>query len=344
MIFVGDIALPKREIVENSNFPEYFKNKKWFGNLEGALINDDNYNLKVVYNDINSVKALVKKFQFKGFALANNHIFDVGTIEDTKLCLQKLNIPFCGIGNNINEANQEIVIEEANQKIVIINFGWEVIQCEVTNGNSKGVNPLRKEHVIKTVKDLIKKYPTSKIIPFMHWSYELEAEPQPFERELAKNLIDLGVSAIIGCHPHRIGGIEIYKNKPIVYSLGNWMFQQNFFYGKTVKFPDFCSIQLAFEWDLEENTLRFHFFKFDREKNSVVFEKTEDINGELVKSYTPFENLNNQEYITWYKTHRFHRKKGLPIYYWNDSTVKILVKNNVNKLRDFLIRFLVKLK
>lgn len=57
----------------------------------------------------------------------------------------------------------------------------------------------------------------------MHWSYELEAEPQPFERELAQKLIDMGVFCVMGCHPHRVGGIEFHKGSPIVYSLGNWL-------------------------------------------------------------------------------------------------------------------------
>src|SRR5690606_14631912 len=134
-------------------------------------------------------------------------------------------------------------------KVIIVNFGWEVIQCEITTGNKIGVNPLKKNHVLNTIKCLIDKYPDAKIIPFMHWSYELEAQPQPFERELARKMIDLGVYAVIGCHSHCIGEIETYKNKPIIYSLGNWMFKQNHYFRKKLKFPDFCNFQLAFEID-----------------------------------------------------------------------------------------------
>src|SRR5690606_1459247 len=126
---------------------------------------------------------------------------------------------------------------EDGQSIVVLNFGWEVIQCEVTLGDYTGVNPLRKEHVIQSVTDAVKAHPKAKIVAFMHWSYELEAEPQPFERELARHIIDLGVAAVIGCHPHRIGGIEIYKDKPIVYSLGNWLFKQHYYREGKSKFP-----------------------------------------------------------------------------------------------------------
>ena len=41
------------------------------------------------------------------------------------------------------------------------------------------------------------------------------------------NLVDRGVDAIIGHHPHVTQGVEIYKGKPIFYSLGNFIFDQN---------------------------------------------------------------------------------------------------------------------
>ena len=49
----------------------------------------------------------------------------------------------------------------------------------------------------------------------------------PEQREFAYNLIDNGVDVILGHHPHQFQGIEIYKGKPIFYSLGNFIFDQN---------------------------------------------------------------------------------------------------------------------
>lgn len=50
----------------------------------------------------------------------------------------------------------------------------------------------------------------------------MELYPQPFDRELSKVLIDLGVYAVLGCHAHRVQQIEFYKGRPIVYGLGNF--------------------------------------------------------------------------------------------------------------------------
>lgn len=241
MIFAGDIALPHKNAINYSSIPKGLLEENWYANLEGAIVVEDDNKIRGVYNNKEAIDQLFIDFNFRGVALSNNHIFDTGSYSDTLDFLNSHQVKYGGIGVNLNDANKEVIIEENGQQIVIINFGWEVIQCEITTGNYPGVNPLRKEHVLKTTKLLINKYPDAKIIPFMHWSYELENTPQPFERELAHHLIDMGVAGIIGCHPHRIGGFERYKNKPIVYSLGNFLFKQNHYYNNKLKFPEFCN-------------------------------------------------------------------------------------------------------
>ncbi|ASN06199.1 CapA family protein [Virgibacillus necropolis] len=52
-------------------------------------------------------------------------------------------------------------------------------------------------------------------------------EPADFFEEAAKSCIDSGASCVLGHGPHVIRGIEIYKNKPIFYSLGNFIFQND---------------------------------------------------------------------------------------------------------------------
>lgn len=339
MIFVGDIALPHKGAIKYSEFPKEFYSKNWFGNLEGAIVNHDDNKLNAIYNQKDAIEELISNFHFKGFALANNHIFDIGSYEETINFLSNKNISYCGIGTNLNEANKELVFEENGVQIVIVNFGWEVIQCEITTGNKVGVNPLRKQHVIDTVCKLIEKYPNGKIIPYMHWGYELESEPQPFERELAKKLIDLGAAGVIGCHSHRIGGFEIYKDKPIVYSLGNWMFKQNHFFGEKHKFPDFCNLQLALEWNFEDDLFQFHFFEFIPTASELIYRKTEGLISDTMNQHTPFKNLTAKEYQNWYKKNHFHKRKGLPIYYWNDSFINLIIKNKWIKVRDRLLKF-----
>lgn len=344
MIFVGDIALPSENGIEIKGIP-YIAQEKWFGNLEGSLIDNtagELQNSNGVFNDISAIEELIKNYSFGGFALANNHITDLTDIESTLAYMEKLNIPYCGHGKNLYDASKPLMIEDNGVQLALLNFGWEVIQCEIASEKSAGVNPLTKKHVLDSIRDAVSQYPDAKVIPFMHWSYELEAEPQPFERELAKKMIDLGAAGVIGSHPHRIGGFEIYKEKPIVYSLGNWLFKQNYYFGGRLSFPDFCNEELAFEWDFKTGQYQFHFFEYDREPSALTYLRTEGKESKTMSSHTPFRDLTNSAYKIWYKQNHYHKRKGLPIYYWEDSQAIIRCKNRWNKTRDKMLKVIFK--
>lgn len=344
MIFVGDIALPIPDSIQIKSLPSELLQKNWFGNLEGGIVDNpekEYNNLKGVFNDIGAVKELKSEFNYKGFALANNHIFDVVDIEDTISHLNELSIPFCGIALSLDDASKPLKIEENSQQLIILNFGWKVIQCETATIEKPGVNPLTKSHVLNSIQNAILNYPNAKIIPYMHWSYELEAEPQPFERELARKMIDSGAAGVIGSHPHRVGGFEMYNGKPIVYSLGNWMFKQNYYFDSKLSFPDFCNLELAFEWDLSNDDFKFHFFNYSRKKSELEFLRTEGKDSPTMRELTPFMNLSEKEYRKWYRENHYHKNKGLPIYYWDDSVFTVKMKNLWNKSRDYLLKLLL---
>lgn len=60
----------------------------------------------------------------------------------------------------------------------------------------------------------------------LHWGYEHTQIPAPFQRDLARLLVDAGACLIIGHHPHVAQGWEVYRDSPIFYSLGNFNFWQ----------------------------------------------------------------------------------------------------------------------
>src|SRR5436309_2476431 len=64
------------------------------------------------------------------------------------------------------------------------------------------------------------------VIPFMHWGEEYLLEPIARQRALAHAMIDAGAEVVLGNHPHVTEGTEIYKGKLIVYSLGNFVFDE----------------------------------------------------------------------------------------------------------------------
>ena len=62
------------------------------------------------------------------------------------------------------------------------------------------------------------------VIPFMHWGWEDEGYPSERQRLLARRMLDEGAAMVVGSHPHVTQGAEIHAGKPIVYSLGNFLF------------------------------------------------------------------------------------------------------------------------
>jgi len=58
----------------------------------------------------------------------------------------------------------------------------------------------------------------------MHWGWEHELRASERQRQLARMMIDAGADAIVGGHPHVIQDVEQYQGKPIIYSLGNFVF------------------------------------------------------------------------------------------------------------------------
>jgi poly-gamma-glutamate capsule biosynthesis protein CapA/YwtB (metallophosphatase superfamily) len=62
------------------------------------------------------------------------------------------------------------------------------------------------------------------VISMMHWGWEHDTVASERQRKLARLMIDAGADAVVGGHPHVIQNTEQYRGKPIIYSLGNFVF------------------------------------------------------------------------------------------------------------------------
>ncbi len=83
----------------------------------------------------------------------------------------------------------------------------------------------------------------------IHWGKEYELSANAAQRTLAHAIIDAGADAIIGHHPHVVQDIEVYRNAPIFYSLGNFVFDQ--YWNRHVQ--EGLAVALSFE----ERALRY---------------------------------------------------------------------------------------
>jgi len=79
---------------------------------------------------------------------------------------------------------------------------------------------------------LIKKYDSQVdwLIVSIHWGNEYLPQAEKWRVTLARQMVDAGADIIHGHHPHVWQDYEIYKNKPIFYSFGNFIFDQSWSY------------------------------------------------------------------------------------------------------------------
>lgn len=341
MIFVGDIAIPESAQLHLDGI-SFDKEDDIICNLEGCVTLDES-NLTGVYNSNNAI-AILKQLGINIAGLSNNHIQDRSeSAKNTVDVLMKNDFQFFGASLLGEEPSLCKKIHSKKGDFYILSAASYI--TSVTHKRNKRdkfivVNELTYDKIFKAIEEVHSSEPDVPIICYFHWGCELELYPFPADREFAYKLIDSGVSAVIGCHSHCIQGIELYKGKPIVYGLGNFLFYQGFYWNNKLVFPDISEYELAFE--INGDGYLCHWYRYDRIKNSISFIKTTGINDELVYQFTPFKDMNHKDYKKWFKNNR-RKKKLLPIWYYEDSKLLIFMKNKALDLRALIINTMVML-
>jgi hypothetical protein len=339
MIFVGDIAAPDN-IFPAVDFRRWLEKDEFVvANLEGALADrpDEVVRQKRLFNHP-SVVSYLKRSGVRVVSLANNHVFDIGSdVSDTIARLAYEGVGACGAGSSLAEAARPLLQSDNGRERLFLAFGWDAIQCPPAGMTRPGVNPLEPRHVLHSVEAARGHYPEATITLLMHWDYELELYPMPMHRELAFRSIDRGADAVIGCHSHCVQGVEVYKGAPIAYGLGNWFLAQGLFFGGKLRFPDFASLQLAFQWKPESGDMTLHWFEYDMTDHSLREKHSEPlVESRERKDLTPFSGMNHKEYARWFRKHR-RKRKLLPVYQNPDARLGNRVRTEWVGARQRLI-------
>jgi len=223
LLAVGDICLQTR----NNKYPfsgakEFFRDKDiLFGNLETVLSNRGKEVEKAVL--LNTSPDKVKYLKDAGFDIlnvANNHIMDFGLegFDETLEVLNRNGLKFVGAGNR-KFNNPYAVVEKNGIKIGFLGYyegGFKNFQKGIF------INRINKDDICRDIRCLKSK--CDAVVVSLHWGIENVFYPSPKQIKLARNLIDVGSSLVLGHHPHVVQGIERYKSGLIVYSLGNFQF------------------------------------------------------------------------------------------------------------------------
>jgi poly-gamma-glutamate synthesis protein (capsule biosynthesis protein) len=195
----------------------------------------------------------LKRMNLKAVSLANNHTTDFGLegLFETMEVMDQHGISHAGAGMTLKEALKPVIIVFGGIKVAFFSCGATIINLACAREDRPGLAPLRVNTTIdldsRVHQEYVTLYPniitrvdendlnnvlnsveqTRKdvdiIIMSIHWG--LSGQPMVLEYEIqtAHTMLDHGVDIIMGHSPHVLHGIEMYKGKPIFYSLGHFV-------------------------------------------------------------------------------------------------------------------------
>jgi len=240
LLFAGDVLL------SNHVLQAYQK----AGGISGVL--DEGYRLQIGQADFfmvneefpfssRGVAAADKQYTFRlapewvsilqemgvdGVTLANNHALDFGqeALLDTCEVLDQAGILHTGAGVNLAAAKEPVIMEKNGIRVGIIGTTRVIPVAGWAAGNSHPgmLSTYDPTVVLAEIEEL--KENCDFVVVMVHWGIERDEKPQEYQRTLGKQYIDAGADLVVGSHPHVLQGIEFYDGKPIVYSLGNFVF------------------------------------------------------------------------------------------------------------------------
>lgn len=199
-----------------------------------------------------------KKRNIRYFTLANNHAKDFGDsgLQYMIHQLNNENFEFIGAGLSQAEAQQYFELNYDGQTYAIFNGYWHRRPAYLdfsfyALGNHSGVACL--SGLLRVIQDYKMDHPQHKIIVIAHWGVDFQAV-QPTQRKIAEQLIDCGTDLIIGHGAHTLQPIQWIKNKPVIFSLGNGVFNSNGEFEKHKALP----YGLIVKFDIIKNQLKLY--------------------------------------------------------------------------------------
>lgn len=160
-------------------------------------------------------------------SLANNHVYDYGgtAFLDMLDAFEEYGIPHVGAGRNLAEAKKPyfFIINGYKFAFIAATRAEKNIYTPGATETSAGVfrcyDPTGMIELIQDLRD-----EADFIIPQIHFGTEGSHRLESVQMSSARAYIDAGADAVIGHHAHVLQGVEIYQNKPIIYNLGDFLF------------------------------------------------------------------------------------------------------------------------
>lgn len=293
LVFAGDIYFSKRNInaydeggihkVLSKDYIDIIDEHDFFvGNLECCLTDEeDASNKEFTFKVSPKYVSILKDMHLDLVAMANNHALDFGEsgFIDTLNTVNSEGIDYVGGGIDEQDATKAYILSLNGRRYAIINA-----TCVVPNVNwfAKDDRPgVNSGYYGTTVCNQIKaiKNKVDKVIVYIHWGVEKDTISNEEQQTMGRKFVDFGADLVVGTHSHRLQEVEYYKNTPIVYGIGNFIF------GSTWTDTEILSITFDYTDNLKGDT------KIKLIPGSCGFELTAPLSTEQKRNKFIAENI-----------------------------------------------------
>ena len=223
LTFVGDVMLARSveaAILEHGTDYPFAKLGSLFsetdaviGNFEGTVRPEQHLEVtnQMNFDTTPDNVTMLAKAGFTHLSLANNHTDDYGNAV-TELTRQTIS------DNHITPFGDPVQSENFIRHETINGISISIIGFHAFGQDTESIlSAIRTESQADQL-----------VIVYPHWGVEYATQAPSVETEAAKLFVQAGADMIIGAHPHVIQNIDIIDGVPVVYSLGNFLFDQDF--------------------------------------------------------------------------------------------------------------------
>jgi len=236
LVFAGDTVLDDTagKIIEQggdpfSDFADYFAGADIrITNMECVVSTRGQANDKMYTFQAHPRVIPVLQKYFDAVTLANNHSGDFGPDAFAQMLslLKEAGLAQVGGGMNLKDAHTPLVFTRNGLRIAVLSYNEFHPRSFEAGFDIPGVAWSEDQQVMEDIQTARRIHRADLVIPVMHWGWENERTANPRQRQLAKLMIDAGADAVIGGHPHVTQDVSVYKGKPIVYSVGNFVMKE----------------------------------------------------------------------------------------------------------------------
>lgn len=222
---VGDLSqCISPEILDATNDADlFFLNHEYAISDGGEPLNGKYYTFRA---DPESMD-LLKQMGTDLVSLANNHVYDYGeeAMLDTANLLQQADIQYVGGGRNIEEAKRPAFFDISGIRVgfVAASNAEKMRYTPQAEEDSPGVLlAYDTAEFNQMIEDASKE--CDFLIVYIHWGDEDTNDFNDLQQEMGREFLDSGADIVVGGHPHVLQGMEYVDGKPIVYSMGDFWF------------------------------------------------------------------------------------------------------------------------